>query len=161
MNKPPKEVPLIGWREWLVLPDLGVPAIKAKIDTGARSSALHTHHYEIHQEGDVQMVRFWLHPFPHDPSIEVICHAPVLAFRDVKDSGGHSERRPFIRTRVLLGPYQWKIDINLTNRERMKFRMLLGREAINRRFRIVPESSYLLSPQLGVVDEEGEGVEES
>ena len=139
--------PLIGWREWLVLPDLGVPAIKAKIDTGARSSALHTHDYEIVERNGLSYVIFRLHPFTDDPSIEVVREEPVTEFRVVTDSGGHAERRPFIRTRVLLGPYQWDIDLNLTNREKMKFRMLLGRGAINRRFRVVPEASYLLSPQ--------------
>ena len=137
----------IGWREWLVLPDLGVPAIKAKIDTGARSSALHTHDYEIVDRLGQPYVIFRLHPFTDDPSIEVIREEPVTEFRVVKDSGGHAERRPFIRTRVLLGPYQWVIDLNLTNREKMKFRMLLGREAMKRRFRVVPEASYMLSPQ--------------
>jgi len=139
--------PLIGWREWLVLPDLGVPAIKAKIDTGARSSALHTHDYEIVERDGLPFVIFSLHPFTDDPSIEVTREEPVTEFRVVTDSGGHAERRPFIRTRVLLGSYQWEIDVNLTNREKMKFRMLLGREAMKRRFRVVPEASYLLSPQ--------------
>jgi len=130
-----------------VLPELGVPAIKAKIDTGARSSALHTHDYEVFEDGGIPWVRFCLHPFPNDPSVEVRCVHPVAKFRTVKDSGGHCELRPFIRTSVLLGPYQWNIDLNLTNREKMKFRMLLGRGALKRRFRIAPEASYLLSPQ--------------
>jgi hypothetical protein len=139
--------PHIGWREWLSLPDLGVPAIKAKIDTGARSSALHTHDYQIVERDGLPFVIFRLHPFTDAPSIEIIREEPVTEFRVVKDSGGHAERRPFIRTRVLLGDHQWTIDLNLTNRERMTFRMLLGREAMNRRFRVVPEASYLLSPQ--------------
>ncbi|RFC45758.1 MAG: hypothetical protein DVB23_001863 [Verrucomicrobia bacterium] len=143
----PDQRPQIGWREWLALPDLGVPAIKAKIDTGARSSALHTHDYQIVERGGLPFVVFRLHPFTDDPSIEVIREEPVTEFRVVRDSGGHAERRPFIRTRVLLGTHEWNIDLNLTNRERMTFRMLLGREAMNRRFRVVPDGSYLLSPQ--------------
>jgi hypothetical protein len=152
---------MVGWREWLVLPELGVPAIKAKIDTGARSSALHTHDYQVFDQDGAPWVRFCLHPFPNDSSIEVRCVHPVAEFRSVKDSGGHSELRPFIRTRVFLGPHQWDIELNLTNREKMKFRMLLGRGALHGRFRIAPEASYLLSPQKPSAEDEAEASEET
>lgn len=145
--KPTKQV-TIGWREWVSLPDIGVPGIKAKIDTGARSSALHTHDYEIFQRGNRDYVRFHLHPLTTTEEVELTCEAPVFEFRSVKDSGGHTENRPFVRTMAKLGSQEWLIDLSLTNREGMKFRMLLGRQAIAGRFIVSPESSYLGNPDL-------------
>ena len=133
---------MIGWREWLALPELGIPSIKAKIDTGARSSCLHTHHYEIFPKAGASWVRFQLHPLVGRNDLEFTCEAPVLEFRDVKDSGGHLESRPFIRTKAKLGDHQWDIDLSLSNREGMRFRMLLGREAVAGDFIIDPSVSY-------------------
>ena len=139
---------LIGWREWLALPDLGIPGIKAKIDTGARSSALHTHDYEVFQRDGSDFVRFHLHPLVKMQKIELNCEAPLLGYRYVKDSGGHSQSRPFIQTRARIGEFEWEIVLSLTNRESMKFRMLLGREALAQNFNIDPSSSYLLGKSL-------------
>ena len=139
--------PTIGWREWIRLDQLGIPGIKAKIDTGARSSSLHTHDYELFERDGEQWVKFHLHPLVKNEKIERTCEAPVLRFEDVKDSGGHLERRPFIRTMVTLGEVEWEIDLNLSNREMMKFRMLLGREALAP-FLIDPTQSYLRSRSL-------------
>lgn len=145
------ELPIIGWREWLSLPDLGIPGIKAKIDTGARSSALHTHDYTVFTENGVEMVRFHLHPLTATDRVELECVAPVSDFREVKDSGGHPEQRVFIRPRIELGGVSWEIDLSLTNRESMKFRMLLGRSALANRFVVHPSKSYLLGPRLNHV----------
>lgn len=121
--------------------------IKAKVDTGARSSALHTHDYEVFQRDGADHVRFHLHPLRTSDSPELECVAPVSDYREVKDSGGHPERRPFIRTRAKIGDIEWDIDLSLTNREGMKFRMLLGRAALAENFIVHPSQSYLLGPK--------------
>lgn len=135
---------LIGWREWLELPEIGVAGIKAKVDTGARTSALHTHDYTVYQRDGVDWVRFHLHPLPRNRDVELSCEAPVLAFREVKDSGGHAEHRPFILTPARIGGFEWPIELSLTNRESMKFRMLLGRTSLVPHFRVDPGRSYLI-----------------
>ena len=141
---PYSDLSAIGWREWLSFPDLGIPGIKAKVDTGARSSALHTHDYDIFVRDDLEWVRFHLHPIRNRGDIELTCEAQVVGYRDVKDSGGHQENRPFIRTMARLGKVEWELELSLTNREGMKFRMLLGRAAMAGRFAIDPQRSYLL-----------------
>ncbi|MCB1233519.1 MAG: ATP-dependent zinc protease [Verrucomicrobiae bacterium] len=141
--------PVVGWREWLSIPDLGILGIKAKIDTGARSSALHTHDYEVYEDADGEKrVRFHLHPVKRRPRVELSCDSPVSAVRTVKDSGGHVEERPFILARVCLGAFEWPVEVSLTNRESMRFRMLLGRTAIAGHFAVDPGRSYLQSRSL-------------
>ena len=144
----PSEKTTIGWREWLSLPDLNVPGIKAKVDTGARSSSLHTHDYQVIDRNGVDFVRFQLHPLTSTDVVLLTCEAPILEYREVKDSGGHAERRPFVRSRVRLGTIEWEIDLSLTNREGMKFRMLLGREALADRFVVDPGCNYLVGRSL-------------
>jgi len=134
----------LGWREWVSLPELGIQSVKAKIDTGARSSALHTFELESFSEGGIAKVRFCIHPYQHDLSIVKKCTATLLDERNVTDSGGHTELRPVILTSMLLGGISKKIEITLTNRENMKFRMLLGRTAMVGDFTVDPQSSYLL-----------------
>lgn len=141
-------LPLIGWREWLSLPDLGIPGIKAKIDTGARSSALHTQRYEIVQIGGQEIVRFVVHPVRFRRRIELVCESPIIGRRVVRDSGGKAELRPFIRARAVLGSLDWEIDLSLTNREDMRFRMLLGRAALAGLCVVDPSASYLLGKSL-------------
>lgn len=136
----PKDI--IGWREWLSLPQLGIPAIKAKVDTGARTSALHTFWQEEFILDGRQMVRFGLHPLQKRRDIELFCEAPVLDRRRVKDSGGHVEMRYVIQSTVALKNKLWEIDLSLTNRDTMLFRMLLGRTSIENRFVIDPGKSY-------------------
>ncbi len=145
---PQSGLPQIGWREWISLPDLSVPAVKAKVDSGARSSALHTHDYEVYEESGLTMVRFHLHPLKDRENLELSCVAPVKEFREVRDSGGHAERRPFISTKAKIGDWEWEIELSLTNRESMKFRMLLGRSAIAGKFLIESSQSYLAGPVL-------------
>ena len=138
----------IGWREWIVLPDLGIPAIKVKIDTGARTSSLHTHFIEPFETGGKQKVRFGIRPLRKRKDIEFICEADLLDIRRVKDSGGHTEMRHFIRTTVLLANRRWMIDISLTSRKGMLFRMLLGRTALADGFLIDPGQSYITGRRL-------------
>jgi hypothetical protein len=132
----------IGWREWCSLPELLIPSIKAKIDTGARTSALHAFFVEPYEEGGRQMVRFGVHPLQKQNDIEIICSCPVKDFREVSDSGGHREMRYVIETPVKLGQWVWPIEMTLTNRDSMKFRMLLGRTAMPGII-VVPDQSFL------------------
>jgi hypothetical protein len=132
----------VGWREWLALPALGVPALKAKIDTGARSSALHVDALELVETDGMTIARFALRPgADRDP---VYAQAPVIDMRPVTDSGGRTSRRPFIITDVTIGGRVWPIEMNLTNRTNMLFPMLLGRTAMAGRLRVDPAQSYLL-----------------
>lgn len=132
----------IGWREWLALPELGIPQIKAKIDTGARTSALHAFFVEPYIYQGREMVRFGVHPLQKRLDIEIICNSPVKDFRRVSDSGGHREMRYVIETLLQIGQQRWPIEITLTNRDNMSFRMLLGRTAMQG-IDIRPDCSYL------------------
>lgn len=133
---------LIGWREWLKLPDLGILHIKAKIDTGARTSALHAFYVDPFLYHDVQWVRFGIHPQQGNSDAVVDCKAPVKDLRTVTDSGGHKEDRYVIETRLSLGTVTWPAEITLTNRDSMKFRMLLGRTALKGNFLVDSSTSY-------------------
>ncbi len=148
-NDQPK--PCIGWREWVALPDLDIAWIKAKIDTGARTSALHTFAVEPFTERGTPWVRFSVHPLQKHRDPRVVCRAEVLERRWVMDSGGHREFRYVIATSVLLGRTSWPIEMTLTNRDNMQFRMLLGRTAMKGRFTVDPQRSYLIGkpPQEG------------
>ncbi len=135
---------LIGWREWLALPDLGIAAIKTKIDTGARSSALHVEDLrEFAQQGQ-RMVRFRLAPGSRRSRRHQVVESPIADERLVTDSGGNRALRPFIQTRVALGPWSWLVEINLTDRRSMLFPMLLGRSAIKGRAMVDPRVSFAL-----------------
>ncbi|MZR62308.1 ATP-dependent zinc protease [Alcanivorax sp. DP30] len=132
----------VGWREWASLPELGIDAIKMKVDTGARTSAIHAFEVESFMRDGQEWVRFSLHPIQEHPQITV-CEAPVLDRRVVTDSGGHKEERPVIVTTIDLGGRQWPIEVTLTDRENMIFRMLLGRTAMNE-IMVEPTASFLL-----------------
>jgi hypothetical protein len=133
----------IGWREWVSLPKLGIEQIKVKVDTGARTSAIHAFEVEEFVDAGVKMVRFSLHPLQKRNDIVQTCVAPVVDERMVSDSGGHREKRYVIQSPIRLGDHEWPIEITLTNRDTMMFRMLLGRSALAGRFLVQPESSYI------------------
>jgi len=135
---------IIGWREWLALPDLSIPAIKAKVDTGARTSALHTFGLEPIEKDGTLKIKFGVHPLQRRKDIEVFCLADVVDQRRVTSSDGQSEKRYIIRTAVALGALFWPIELSLTNRKSMRFRMLLGRAAISGPLLVNPAKSYLI-----------------
>jgi hypothetical protein len=134
----------IGWREWIALPDLGIPAIKVKTDTGARTSALHTFSQEAFVDRGVARIRFGVYPLQRRDDIEVFCEADVVDFRNVRNSGGELEKRYVIGTELRVGNWEWPIEVTLASRENLNFRMLLGRNALGNRALIHPGRSYLL-----------------
>jgi len=134
--------PTIGWREWAALPALGIPAMKVKVDTGARTSALHAYAIRIHESS----VSFCVHPIQRDTRAVVECRADLIDTRKVRSSTGRPTRRPVIRTEIELFGDLWTVELTLVSRARMGFRMLLGREAIRGRFVVDPGSSYLAGP---------------
>ncbi|MEL6939945.1 MAG: RimK/LysX family protein [Cyanobacteria bacterium J06598_1] len=139
------DLPLIGWREKLALPELSVTSVKAKIDTGARSSALHAFDVEVFDRDNEAFVRFKVHPSQRSKKKTVAVEAKLLEMRAVKNSGGQAETRPVIQTTVCTETQQWPIELTLTNRDMMGFRMLLGRQAVRRRFLVDSGKSYLQS----------------
>ena len=145
----PARLPVIGWREWLALPELGVESIKAKVDTGARTSSLHAFDITETTVDGVVHVRFTIHPTQRkaEPSISV--ELPLVAKRRVRDSGGKTELRPVVETTVGLLGEEWPIEITLTRRDAMGFRMLLGRQAIKGRFVVDPGRSFRGSRMAG------------
>ena len=136
---------VVGWREWVSLPALGIPAIKAKVDTGAKTSCLHAFELELFQEAGVETVRFKIHPLRKDRNLVLTCRAPVLGRRTVRDSGGHSEERIVIETSIQVGDRLFSTPVTLTSREDMLFRMLLGRRLLAAaQVCVDPSASYLL-----------------
>lgn len=139
----PKILPMIGWREWAGLPELGITQIKTKIDTGARTSALHAFSIKTFKENGKDRIRFDIHPLQKDTSQVLTCEADVVDLRWISDSGGHKEERYVINTPITLDGQTWPIEITLTERDTMLFRMLLGRRAIRKRFVINPGRSFI------------------
>ena len=133
---------LLGWREWLALPQLKIRRIKCKVDTGARTSALHA--YFIEPDSVRNIVRFGIHPLQNNTDKKVICEAAIRDYRLVSDSGGHKEKRYVIESTIILGDDCWRIEMNLTDRDTMRFRMLLGRTAIYNKYVVDPQRSYLM-----------------
>ncbi|MDQ8040009.1 MAG: RimK/LysX family protein [Rickettsiella sp.] len=136
------QVPItIGWREWVSLPELGIRHLKAKIDTGARTSALHACSVARQKE----KICFIIRPHSrHSPKKIIKCKADLIDEREITDSGGHKELRYVIKTLIVIGKYQWPIEITLTSRDDMRFKMLLGRTALKHRFIVDPGRSYLI-----------------
>lgn len=138
-----KSLAILGWREWVALPALQIDMLKAKVDTGARSSALHAFVIEPYHQGKTLWVMFGIHPDQRDNERVIECHAQVKDRRIISDSGGHKQRRYVIDTPIVLGQAQWTTEITLTNRDSMRFRMLLGRTLLRGRYTINPEASYV------------------
>ncbi len=134
---------VLGWQEWVGLPDLNIGSIKAKIDTGAKTCALHTYFIEPYKKGTENWVKFCIHPVQDDVSTNIECHAKLVDERNVTDSGGHSELRYVIQTKIIITGEVFEAEVTLTDRESMKFRMLLGRNALKRRFIVDSSKSFL------------------
>ena len=135
---------LIGWREWVALPALGLPALRAKVDTGARSCALHVDEQWRFTEAGAPWVGFRV-TTGEEGSAPTEAAAPLLEEREVTDSGGHRTRRAFLRTRLSLAGVEREVEVNLAERRGMRFPMLLGRTALAGAFTVDPAGSYLVS----------------
>ncbi len=142
LNENTPALQVLGWEEWVSLPGLSLPAIKAKVDTGARTSALHAVAIEPFGTDEKPQVRFIMHPDPSNPTVEVICSAKVLDRRSVTSSNGSTELRYIIAADLSVGDKKWPIEISLTNRETMGYRMLLGRSALSEDVTVTPTLSF-------------------
>ena len=135
-------LPVIGWREWISLPDLGVTSIKVKVDTGARSSSLHAINQRLFERDGGKWVRFQINPLQDSTANKVNVEAKIIDFRSVRSSSGVSEMRPVIATRIQILDQLWFIELTLSNRDAMGFRMLLGRQAFRKKFFVDAGGSY-------------------
>ncbi|AWL10642.1 putative alpha-L-glutamate ligase [Saliniradius amylolyticus] len=142
MSQQPSSLQPVGWREYGALPELGIERIKMKVDTGARTSCLHAFRLESFERDGETWLDIYVHPKQNSDE-EHHCQARVLEQRSVRDSGGHQEMRYVIQTPLILGDNRYEVELTLTNRDTMKFRMLLGREAMKGRFWVDPGASYL------------------
>lgn len=133
----------MGWREWVALPGYGVDAIKAKVDTGAASSSLHAFDLHRYSEDGTEKVRFAIHPRQRSGKGAVTVEAEVVDERPVRNPGGRTEVRPVVMAAVRWADVVWDAEINLTRRDEMGFRMLLGRKTLTRRFVVDPGRSYV------------------
>jgi len=140
-----QKLKIAGWREWVALPELGIFRIKAKMDTGARTSCIHAFEVEPFERDGAKWVRFSVHPEQDTIEHIITCEAEVVDFRSVTDSGGHREMRYVIKTLIEFKNMRWPAEFTLTNRDTMKFRMLVGRTTMNGRLVIDPSLSYQLS----------------
>ncbi len=143
MGKSKREIITIGRREWACLPDLNIKAIQFKTDTGAATSALHALDIDLFQRDGEQWVRFNTHSKADEELPHITCEARVFEFRNVTNSGGKTERRPVIKTTLLLGDYKAKIQLTLTGRSDMAYSMLLGRRAMQNRMLVDPARLHL------------------
>lgn len=134
---------MIGWREYVSLPDLGIDKIKVKVDTGARTSCLHTFYIEEYQKDNQTWIKFKVHPRQHDNVTEKECHAQVIDRRTVRSSGGHESHRYVIKTTLQIGSLTYPIELTLNGRDKMRFRMLLGRSAMKGRLLVNPQASFI------------------
>lgn len=121
---------ILGWREWAELPELLVPLIKVKIDTGAKISALHTYDVKIIKKNNENFAKFIIHPIQRNEKIFINCVAKIIDMKTIKSTSGHKENRIVIRSPITIGNFTWDIDMTLTNRDIMNHRMLIGRRAM-------------------------------
>jgi hypothetical protein len=142
-----QERTLVGWREWATLPDLGTPPMKAKIDTGARTSALHVSDLREREEGGRTILSFVILPVQRSDEGPIDAQAPLLEYREVRPSSGRAVRRPVISTTLAMGEWRGTIELTLADRDQMGFRMLLGRTALRSHFLVDPAASFLTTPR--------------
>ncbi len=132
----------MGWREWVALPEWGVPWMKAKIDTGARTSAIHAFDLEQFEREGERWVRFQVHPWQRSAADGILVETPLVGSKEVRSSSGSASKRPVVRTTIRLAGVTTDIDVTLTRRDEMGFRMLVGRRALRGRFVVDPARSY-------------------
>ncbi|MCQ1056514.1 ATP-dependent zinc protease [Photobacterium sp. DNB23_23_1] len=142
-----KDKVIVGWQEWVSLPQLGIERIKAKVDTGAKTSCLHTFAIEEFRKNEQLWIRFWVHPVQSNDELVVQCESQVLDQRLVRDSGGHQTQRYVINTELVAGNLSFPIEMTLTPRDNMKFRMLLGRTSLKAKMVVDPAKSFLLAKE--------------
>ena len=130
---------LIGRHEWCSLPKLGIPLIKGKVDTGAKTSAIHAFNIKTKTKGRKRIAIFDIHPIQGNNQICITCEAPIIDEREIMSSNGHKESRLIIQTDLTLGNKTWQIEISLSNRDPLRYRFLLGREALRSRVLIDPD----------------------
>ena len=140
---------IIGWREFVTFPQLKIDRVKAKIDTGARSSALHAFNIQELAQNGKQIIRFQIHPQQRDSQTTITTEAELLEYRKIRNSGGVAQLRPVIETNIKVGKHMWLIELSLTNRDIMGFRMLLGRQAVRNKFLVDPGKSFIQSSRQG------------
>ncbi|MEZ5537673.1 MAG: ATP-dependent zinc protease [Thiolinea sp.] len=138
-----KDLLIIGWREWVAFPELGISTVKAKVDSGARTSALHAFSIERFHANKQDRIRFKTHPVQYKHTPQISCEARLLDIRPVTSSSGDTEVRHVIETPIYIGGHSWPVELTLTNRSNMRFRMLLGRHAMKHRAILNPGRSYL------------------
>ncbi len=138
----------MGWREWLALPKLEIPAIKAKVDTGARTSCIHAMNIRTERRDGIEFVRFDVAPLREHSRFILNCAAPVYDERYVRSSSGERDLRLFVRTRIKVARWSWMVQVSLADRRKMRFPMLLGRTAMARRIVVDPARSYLTGKRL-------------
>lgn len=143
-GKPRHPLARVGWREWASFPDLGVEAIKAKVDTGARTSALHAIDLETFERDGDPWVRFGVVARGHSESTAVPAESPIKEWRTVRSSNGDAQHRPVIETELCLGDGAWDVELTLTDRSMMGFQLLLGRQALRNKVVVDPMRSFLL-----------------
>lgn len=145
MSKKEKIIrPRIGWEEWCDFPDLGLPAIRSKTDTGAKTSSLHADNLEVFQKDGQDYIRFTVHPIQRNRAITRICEAPIVDYRNITSSNGEREKRYVIQTTFKFGDHIFTSDLTLTTRYGMTFRMLLGKEALKAgKFLVDPAKGYI------------------
>ena len=143
----------IGWQEWVALPELSSVPIKVKVDTGAKTCALHAFKVEPYEKEGQSYVKYLVHPYQHDDSQFIECHSLVVDQREVSDSGGHREMRYVIQTTVSLAGNKFSAEITLTDRDTMKFRMLLGRNALRNKYLVDCGKSFMLGGKFDSPDD--------